>query len=268
MRGAPCSANKAEKLEFVSNLRGTMKKICRFSVLLAGVLVALLMVCAAQAGSQSNGSVPSDSVNTASAGSKASDVPQFQERDARYRMVTGDVFDVSFDLSPEFNQQQVTVQPDGFVTFRGVGDVKVAGLTIPQLREAIRNTYGKTLHEPIISITLREFQKPFFIADGQLGHPGRYELHGPLTLTEGIALAGGFLESAKHSQVVLYRRVNDQWTSAQLINVKKMEVNRDLKEDPLLHPGDMLFVPKNRFSKIKPFIPNSNVGVSAFATQY
>lgn len=245
-----------------------MKKIYRFSMLVAGVLVALLMVSAAQAGPQGDGSVPKQSSDAVSASAKANDVPQFQDRDARYRMVAGDVFDVSFDLSPEFNQQQITIHPDGFVTFRGVGDVKVAGLTLPQLREVIRNAYSKTLHDPIISITLREFQKPFFIADGQLGHPGRYELHGPLTLSEGIALAGGFLDTSKHSQVVLYRRVNDQWTSAQLVNVKKMEVNRDMSEDPLLHPGDMLFVPKNRFSKIKPFIPTPNVGVAAYAAQY
>ena len=240
-----------------------MNTIYRFPVLVAGMLAALLIVCAAQADPQSNGAV-----NAASASSQAGNVPQFQERDARYHMVPGDIFDVNFDLTPEFNQQAVSVQPDGFVTLRGVGDVKVEGLTTPQLREAIRNAYSKTLHDPIISITLKEFQKPFFIADGQLGHPGRYEMHGPLTLSEGIALAGGFLETAKHSQVVLYRRVDDQWTSAKLINVKKMENNRDMREDPLLHPGDMLFVPKNRFSKIKPFIPTTNVGMAAYAAQY
>jgi polysaccharide export outer membrane protein len=238
-----------------------MKAIYRFPVLVIGVLLGLLTVCAAQA--QTSGAVTAASVS-----SQASNVPQFQERDARYRLVPGDIFDVNFDLTPEFNQQAVSVQPDGFVTLRGVGDVKVAGLTIPQLRETIRNAYSKTLHDPIISIMLKEFQRPFFIADGQLGHPGRYELHGPLTLTEGIALAGGFLETAKHSQVVLYRRVDDQWTSAQIINVKKMEGQRDLKEDPLLHPGDMLFVPKNRLSKVKPFIPTTNVGMAAYAAQY
>jgi polysaccharide export outer membrane protein len=240
-----------------------MRTIYRFPVLVAGMLVGLLMMCAAQADPQSNGAV-----NTASVSSQASNVPQFQERDARYRMVAGDVFDVNFDLTPEFNQQAVSVQPDGYVTLRGVGEIKVDGMTTPQLREAIRNAYSKTLHDPIISITLKDFQKPFFIADGQLGHPGRYEMHGPLTLSEGIALAGGFLETAKHSQVVLYRRVNDQWTSAQLVNVKKMENGRDMREDPLLHPGDMLFVPKNRFSKIKPFIPTTNVGMAAYAAQY
>ncbi|MGB7584223.1 MAG: polysaccharide biosynthesis/export family protein [Terriglobales bacterium] len=241
-----------------------MKKNHRFSILVAGtLLLALLAVCSAQSGTQNNATV-----NTASVSSQAENVPQFQERNARYRLVSGDVFDVNFDLTPEFNQQQVSVQPDGFVTLRGVGDINVAGLTIPQLREAIRNAYSKTLHDPIISVTLREYQKPFFVADGQLGHPGRYELHGPVTLTEGIAMAGGFLDSAKHSQVVLYRRVNDQWTSAQIINVKKMEGDRDLKEDPLLHPGDMLFVPKNRMSKVKPFIPTSNVGMAAYGATY
>ncbi|MGH9499168.1 MAG: polysaccharide biosynthesis/export family protein [Terriglobales bacterium] len=238
-----------------------MKRNFQFSVLVAGVLMALLTLGLAQAGPQSEGSVPSENAKTNSA-------PQFQERDARYHLVPGDVFDVNFDLSPEFNQQQITVQPDGFITLRGVGDTKVAGLTVPQLREAIRGAYSKTLHDPIISITLRDFQKPFFIADGQLGHPGRYELHGPVTLTEGIAIAGGFLETAKHSQVVLYRRVDDQWTSAQVINVKQMEGKRDLKEDPVLHPGDMLFVPKNRLSKVKPFIPTTNVGMAAYAAQY
>jgi polysaccharide export outer membrane protein len=244
-----------------------MRNICRLSLSLAAVLVTLLMVGAAQTGSQSKASNPSDS-ETTSAGSKADRVPQFHERDARYRMVSGDVFDVSFDLTPEFNQQQIAVQPDGFVTLRGVGDVKVAGLTIPQLQEAIRSAYSKTLRDPIISIALREFQKPFFIADGQLGHPGRYELHGPLTLSEGIAMAGGFLDTAKHSQVVLYRRIDDQWSSAQLINVKKMEGDRNMAEDPVLHPGDMLFVPKNTLSKVKPFIPTTNVGVAAYAAPF
>lgn len=260
----PCRQEQTRNnLTFMSHLRGIMKTNHRFPILVAGTLAALLMVCAAQTGPQSNGPV-----NMASASSQASNVPQFQERDARYRMVAGDVFDVNFDLTPEFNQQAVNVQPDGFVTLRGVGDVKVAGLTTPELRETIRNAYAKTLHDPIISITLREFQKPFFIADGQLGHPGRYEMHGPLTLSEGIALAGGFLESSKHSQVVLYRRVNDQWTEAKLINVKKMENNRDMREDPLLHPGDMLFVPKNRYSKIERYLPTPNVGVAAYAAQY
>jgi signal peptidase I len=39
-----------------------------------------------------------------------------------------------------------------------------------------------------------------------------------------------------------------------------MENAGNLSEDPQLHPGDMLFVPKNRYSKIKAYLPSSSVG--------
>ena len=43
--------------------------------------------------------------------------------------------------------------------------------------------------------------------------------------------------------------------------MKKMLNSRDLQEDPELKPGDMLFVPKNVLSKIKPFLPTTSAGV-------
>jgi len=39
-----------------------------------------------------------------------------------------------------------------------------------------------------------------------------------------------------------------------------MEKKGNLKEDPELHAGDMLFVPKNKFSKFRAFIPGSSMG--------
>jgi polysaccharide export outer membrane protein len=107
---------------------------------------------------------------------------------------------------------------------------------------------------------LKEFEKPYFVADGQVAKPGKYDMHGEMTLTQAIAIAGGFQSSAKHSQVLLFRRVDDQWTEAKLIDVKKMQKNGNLSEDPFLHSGDMLFVPKNVMSKIDRFIPNLSMG--------
>lgn len=186
--------------------------------------------------------------------------PQFTSRTPRYRIEPGDTFDLTFDLSPEFNQTAVAVQPDGFVTLRGVGELKVAGMTVPELTLYLKDAYGKILNNPLISVVLKEFEKPYFIADGQVAKPGKYEMHGNLTVTQAIAIAGGFQSSAKHSQVVLFRRLDDQWTEAKLINVKKMEKDRNLKEDPFLHSGDMLFVPKNALSKIDRVVPNLSMG--------
>ena len=185
--------------------------------------------------------------------------PQLQQRYSRYRLAAGDSFDVSFELSPEFNQT-VVVQPDGFVTLKAVGDVMVVGQTVPELTQTLRTAYAKMLNDPLIVVVLKDFEKPYFIADGQVGHPGKYDMRGTVTLTEAVAIAGGFTENAKHSQVLLFRRVNDQWLSAKIFNIKEMQKRGDLHEDPTLRPGDMVVVPKNMLSKIKPFIPNSGMG--------
>jgi len=185
--------------------------------------------------------------------------PQLQQRNARYHLAAGDSFEVSFELSPEFNQT-VVVQPDGYVTLKAVGDVTVVGQTIPELTQTLRTAYSKMLNDPLIVVVLKDFEKPYFVADGQVAHPGKYDMRGTVTLTEAVAIAGGFTEAAKHSQVLLFRRVNVQWLSAKIFNIKDMEKRHDLHEDPTLRPGDMLIVPKNQLSKIKPFIPNSGLG--------
>jgi polysaccharide biosynthesis/export protein len=186
--------------------------------------------------------------------------PQFQSRVSRYRIAPGDSFDINFELSPEFNQAGVAVQPDGYVTLRGVGDIKVQGQTVPELTQTLRGAYSKILNAPIISVVLKDFEKPYFVADGQVGKPGKYDLRGEVTLTQAIAIAGGFTDASRHSQVLLFRRVSDQWMEAKIVNVKKMEKAGNLSEDPLLHPGDMLFVPKNTFSKIDKFFPTASMG--------
>ena len=186
--------------------------------------------------------------------------PGFQTRNPRYKLQLGDTFDVSFDLSPEFNQT-VTVQPDGYITLRGIGDTHVADQTVPELTATLRNAYSKILNDPLISVTLKDFEKPYFIVDGQVDRPGKYDLRGDTTLTQAVAIAGGFKDSAKHSQVLLFRRANEGWYSAKIFDVKKMDKEGNLSEDAVLHPGDMLFIPKSTLSKIKPFIPGSSMGM-------
>lgn len=223
--------------------------------LLMVMLLAACGVCAAQE-QQALSSAPA----APDANKQSSSAKEFSNRSPRYRIQPGDTFDVTFDLSPEFNQTAVAVQPDGFVTLRSVGDVKVAGETVPEVTETLKQAYSKILNNPPISIVLKEFEKPYFIAGGQVSKPGKYEMHGNTTLVQAIEIAGGFQSTAKHSKVYLFRRVDDQWTEAKLFDVKKMEKSGNLNEDPFLHPGDMLFVPKNTYSKIDRFIPNLSMG--------
>jgi polysaccharide biosynthesis/export protein len=224
------------------------------------VVVVLASALAFSQDTQGAASSAAASQTAATATAKSSDGPWFSQRHPRYEIRPGDIFDVAFEYTPEFNQT-VTVQPDGFVSLRDVGDIYVSGKSVPQVTDAIRDAYGKVLNHPMVSVVPKDFEKPYFIADGQVLHPGKYELRDDTTLVQGIAMAGGFLPSAKHSQVVLYHRVSDEWTQAKLIDVKKMESDRNLTEDLHLQPGDMVFIPKNRLSKVMPFIPTANLSM-------
>jgi len=187
---------------------------------------------------------------------------ELQRRNPRYELSKGDVFDLTFPFTPEFNQT-VTVQPDGYITLMNLGDQYVAGKTVPELRELLQTTYASILHNPAINVVLKDFEKPYFIAGGQVGHPGKFDLRDDTTLTEAIAIAGGFTESSKHSQVLLFRRVSHDWVEVTNLDVKKMFQTGNLTEDLHLQPGDMFFVPQNTISKVKKWIPYTAISTGA-----
>jgi polysaccharide export outer membrane protein len=182
------------------------------------------------------------------------------ERYPRYLLRTSDVLSVTFPVTPEFDQR-VTVQPDGYIGLRGVGDLYVQGQSIPQLIAALHAAYGRFLHEPTINVELKEFEKPYFIAGGEFAHPGKYELRGDTTVAEAVAIAGGYTDRAKHSQILLFRRIPEGWLEAQRVDIKSMISRKDLSEDPHVRAGDLIFVPQNNLSKIRQFIPNTGLSI-------
>jgi polysaccharide export outer membrane protein len=178
----------------------------------------------------------------------------------RYRLMPSDVFELTFPYVAEFNQV-LTVQPDGYVNLRAVGDVSVQGRTLPEIRKLLFDAYEPILRDPVITIVLKEFEKPFFIAAGQVKQPGKFDLRGRVTVTQSLAVAGGLTDAAKPSQVILFRRFSAELLEVKEINVKKMLASHDLSEDPVLRPGDTVFVPKSRMAALKPFIPVPGIGM-------
>jgi polysaccharide export outer membrane protein len=230
------------------------------SSILTGLVAAVAITVAGQ-----SIAVPAATVASASSVSAASvdAIPGLHERNPRYRLRRGDSFDLDLAFSPEFNQA-VSVQPDGYASLKGVGSIFVEGQTVPELTAILKAAYAKILHDPVIAISLKDFEKPYFIASGQVQKPGKYDLRSDLTVTEAVAIAGGFNDKAKHSQVVLFRPVPGGGYEAKLLNIKKLLATRNLSEDVQLQPGDMLYVPQSAYSKIRPFLPTSSMG--AYAT--
>jgi polysaccharide export outer membrane protein len=219
------------------------------------VPVLLAFVGMAYAANENNNAAPASGANASAP--QQTGTPALQQRNPRYQLQKGDVLVLDFPFTPEFNET-ATVQPDGFLSVRGIGDIHIEGMTLPEAQESLRTAYSKILKDPVVTITPQSFVGPYFIAYGEVGKPGKYDLHGDTTLAQAIGVAGGFTKDAKHSDVYLFRRVSDEWVSSQKINVKEMLKSGNLSEDQQLHPGDMIWVPKSTISKllmIEPLIP-------------
>ena len=185
------------------------------------------------------------------------------ERHPLYRLRTSDVVEISFTVAPEFNQS-LTVQPDGYVMLKDAGMIQVEGLNLQEFTDSVQKAYAGYLHDPQAAVTLKDFNRPYFVVGGQVGKPGKYELRSDTTVVEAVEMAGGLTPQSKHSQVVLFRRVNDDLVETRLLDLKKMLKDRTLQEDAHLRPGDMVFVPQNTISKIERFLtkPSANMYVS------
>jgi polysaccharide export outer membrane protein len=189
------------------------------------------------------------------------------ERRPLYRLNRSDVVALSFTLSPEFDQS-LTIQPDGYVTLKDAGPVLAQGLTLEEFRGAVRLAYTGYLHDPQVAVALKEFEHPYFVAGGEVGKPGKYELRAETTVLEAVEIAGGFTHEARHSQVLLFRRVNDDLVEARVFDLKKMLKEKNLGELPQLRPGDLVFVPQNSISKIERFLTKPSLSMYVSPTQF
>jgi polysaccharide export outer membrane protein len=184
-----------------------------------------------------------------------------------YRLRPSDVVEITFTISPEFNQT-LMVQPDGYVAVKDAGMVYVQGLTMAEFSDAIRLAYRGYLHDPEVAVALKEFEHPSFIVGGEVGRPGKYELRTDTTVAEAVEIAGGLTSQAKHSQVVLFRRVDDDLVETRVLNLKKMLKTNSLREDAHLRPGDLVFVPQNAISKIARFLTKPSMSMYVNPTQF
>ena len=80
-----------------------------------------------------------------------------------------------------------------------------------------------------------------------------------VTAIQAIMLAGGLKESARSSQILLFRKINSDTAEVKVLNLKKIKRTSDLENDLTLQAGDMLLVPRDTISKIERFMKLASV---------
>lgn len=169
-----------------------------------------------------------------------------------YLIKVGDTLDVRFYSSPELNLLELPVRSDGKISLELLGDVQAAGMEPTTLARVLSDAYARELTNPRVTVIVRSFGGEVFV-DGQVGAPTRVPYGVGLTALQAISAAGGFLESAKVSSVILIRKSDEQFQGYRLALQDYLE-GKNPMADVRLQPSDIVHVPRSAVSNVNQFV--------------
>lgn len=132
------------------------------------------------------------------------------------------------------------VHSDGTIFYPYVGQVKVAGRTVHDVRNEIQRRLADFIAEPQVDVKVAAYNSQKAYVTGQVNTPGQFPITNvPLRVLDAISQAGGLTDMANWRDVILSRDNAD--TS---LSVYEMLVYGDLSQNLLLEDGDVLHVPE------------------------
>jgi protein involved in polysaccharide export with SLBB domain len=170
-----------------------------------------------------------------------------------YRIQPGDQLDVAFYLNSEFNDE-VVVRPDGKISLRLVGSIPAAGLTPDQLAKEVDTAYSSELRDPGASIHVKSMPSREVFVAGRVTKPGAFPLEPGMTALEAISDAGGYLDDASDTSVVLIRRDVCGTPHGTKLDLDAAASKDGSDESVALLPRDMLVVPRSKIGNVDLFV--------------
>jgi polysaccharide export outer membrane protein len=139
------------------------------------------------------------------------------------------------------------VTPEGTVQLPAIGNIPAQGMTLDELKREIDERYAREVEGIEVTPVLIERAPRFVYVVGEVPNPGRYELTGPTTAIQSIALAGGWNVGANLREIVVFRRTEDWRLVATKLDLQgALYGKRPAPSDELwLRDADIIVVPKS-----------------------
>ncbi len=141
----------------------------------------------------------------------------------------------------------LTIRPDGAITFPIIGEMDIAGRTIPDLTESVNTRYQKIYPELQVDVILFKIADRFLYVFGEVNEPGAFEILRPISLGQSLALAGGTNSKSRITDIIVAR------PSGKELIIRRFDYKSVLEgKHPMIHvalqPDDIVYVPRRPLS--------------------
>jgi polysaccharide biosynthesis/export protein len=159
----------------------------------------------------------------------------------KYQLGPEDVIEISVWKEPDL-AKQITISPDGKISYPLIGDVQVAGKTVKQVREEISKRLEKFVTDAQVTVILLKTQYYKIYVVGKVNKPGEFLVGRPANVMQALAMAGGLTPFASPGKIVILRQVGGSEQTLPF-DYKTVSQGDFLEQNITLLPGDVVVVP-------------------------
>ena len=163
------------------------------------------------------------------------------ENNRLYLIQPGDLLEVSV-WREDYLEREVSVQPDGRISFPLVGVLDAAGLTVEQVQIDVAARLAQFIPDPVVTVSIKEIRGNRIYILGQVQNPGQFIMNPQIDVMQALALAGGTTPFAELNDIKILRRTGERQTLIEF-RYADMARGRNLEQNIVLQSGDVIIVP-------------------------
>lgn len=148
------------------------------------------------------------------------------------------------------------ITPEGTIALPVIGSVPAQGLTLTELQTELNERYRQVIEGVEVIPVLARRAPRFVYVLGEVAQPGRYELTGPTTVLQALAMAGSFNVGGNLRQIVIFRRGDDWRLMATMVDLQGALYGKTAcpAGEIWLNDSDVIIVPKGAILAADDFI--------------
>jgi len=175
---------------------------------------------------------------------------QITPEDSRYTLGANDVIEITVMRHPEVSGQ-FPINAEGKIQYNFVGDVVVSGITKEDAAKVIADRLAEYIVNPEVTIKIIAYNSKVIYVFGEVGAPGKVFMRGDtITIREALVQSGLPQLTGVLKKSWLITPSESGKVEKKPVNVYALMYEVDLRQNLVMNPGDVLFIPPTTMTKV------------------
>ena len=168
---------------------------------------------------------------------------------SRYTLGPKDVISVNVMRHPEVSGSY-EINAEGKIQYEFVGDVVVENMTKDEVTKVLKERLSEYIVNPDVTVKISGYNSKVVYVVGEVGQPGKIFMQGnTITVRDALLQAGLPLLSGVTKKSSLITPSESGKINKANVDVYALLYQGDLRENKIMNPGDILYIPPTFLTK-------------------